>query len=512
MSDGPADDDFGALLEASLGKKRRRLSVGDRVRGTIVQVGHESLIVDLGDSQDGLLDLRELGEGDARPELKEGDVIEAYVLRFEDRVAELGMKAGRGGGARGAQLEDALRSGLPVEGVVTEVNKGGYVVETGGARAFCPLGAMDLRRIEDPATMIGRKLLFRVTEMKGPRDVVLSRRAILEEENAQRAAETRERIAVGARMRGTVISVRDFGAFVDLGGIDGLVPVSEMAYGRSKAEEAVKVGQQVDVEIIRIEEKEGKERITLSMKALLDDPFGAVAAELTPGLIVAGTVTRVQPFGAFVQLVPGVEGLVHVSAFGKRIGSPAEMVRVGQEVAVRVEGVDADARRISLHHADQAELAAGPAEPDPARAGLRVLRHAEPAEHRVPAAAPADRAARESAPAIPTARIGDIVETTVDRVETYGLFVSWPGGRGLLPSRELGVPRTADLRRQYSAGAKLKAAVIDIRPDGKITLSKTAVERAEERAETDAYMKTSPPPSSRGLGSLGDLSKLKKGR
>lgn len=483
------DDDFGALLEESLRTQRKRLAVGDRVKATVMQVGRENVILDLGDGRDGIMDVRELGEKGA--DLKEGDALTAYVLRFEDRVAELGLRMGRGDAAG---LQDARESGVPIEGTVVDVNKGGYVVEAFGVRAFCPLGAMDVRRIDDPKTMIGRKLLFRVTEMKGPRDAVLSRRVLLDEENARRAQETRGRLSVGATVRGVVTNVREFGAFVDLGGLEGLVPAGEIAFGRVKAEEAIRPGQEVEAQVLRMEAApDGRERITLSMKALLEDPFAATVAELGPGTIVAGTVTRVQPFGAFVELVPGVEGLVHVSAFGKRVGHPSDVVKAGQRVAVRVEGIDAEARRIALHLADAAEL---PAATEPA-SGLVILRRAEP----VAAGAVAGAVERERAPA---PRLGDVVDVTVDRVESYGAFVSWPQGRGLVPGRELGLPRGGDVRRQIQPGAQFRATIVDVREDGKITLSRTAVERAEERADADAYLRTSRSQGS-GLGTLGDL-------
>ena len=186
-----------------------------------------------------------------------------------------------------------------------------------GVRAFCPLGAMDTRRIEDPSIMVGRKLEFRVTEAREGRDFVLSRRVLLEEENARKAEETRGRLVVGARLTGTVRSLRDFGAFVDLGGLDGLLPASEIGHGRTKVDEALKIGDVVEVAVLRMETApDGRERITLSMKTLQADPFAGVAASLTPGMILAGVVVRVQPFGAFVELVPGVDGLIHVSAFG----------------------------------------------------------------------------------------------------------------------------------------------------------------------------------------------------
>ncbi len=508
------DDDFGAMLEASLSSRRPQANVGEKVKATVVHVGPERLMLDLGNGQDGLMELHQLGDAAGRAEVKEGDVVEAFVLRVENRVAELGFRADRGSSRM--SLEDAHRSGLPVSGLVSEVNKGGFVIEIGSARAFCPLGAMDVRRIEDPSAFVGQRLQFRVMEMRGARDVVLSRRVVLEEEAARRAAEARERVKVGAQLRGVVTGVRDFGAFVDLGGLEGMVPAGEMGHAWTRPQEAVSVGQEVDVSVLAIEEgADRRPRITLSMKALMEDPFVATSAAIPPGTLVAGKITRVQPFGAFVELVPGVEGLIHVSAFGRRVGHPSEVVKPGQSVAVRVDGVDAAARRISLHLADIAEMEAQDAEgaPTPEAGGLRILRRATPevAAAETPAAPRPMLTAPPMAPSA-TVRSGDVFDVTVDEVANFGVFVSWPSGRGLVPARELGLPRGVDPRRQFPAGTKLRAAVIDVRTDGKLTLSLTAVQRFEERAEADAYRQRSEPSRGSGLGTLGDLLKSKPRR
>ena len=517
------DDDFGAMLEESLSRKRRTFSIGEKVKAKVVQVGAERLLLDLGDGQDAMIELDQWDAGDF-PDLAEGDSLDAYVLGFDERVAELGLAPGRGAAGR-LGLEQAHASGLPVAGTVAEVNKGGYVVDVSGTRCFCPMGAMDVRRIEDPTTLIGQRLQFRVTEMKGTRDVVLSRRAVLEAENTRKATETRERLAVGERFRGPVVAVREFGAFVDLGGIEGLVPASEIGHARGRPADAVALGLLVDVEVIAMGPgPDGRERITLSMKALQDDPFLPVTSHLAVGTVLAGTVTRVQPFGAFVELAPGVEGLIHVSAFGRRIGHPSEAVKPGQTVAVRVEGLDPEARRISLQLADESELVGDAKEAGPL--GLRILRgpallraeqwdEPKPVEGNAVADADASRppASRPPAPAaVAPPRVGDVFEVSVDKPETFGVFVSWPSGRGLVPGRELGLPRGADLKRQFPVGTKFQAAVIDIRPDGKIALSQTAVGRAQERADAEAYAQAPGASGGKGLGTLGEMLAAKKRR
>lgn len=567
MVDIETEESFEALFEASLKQPRRQLTPGEKVTGTVTQVGAERVLIDLGDGVDGLADLGEFAERGGTPEVKKGDRIEMYVVRVENRVGVLAKSLGRGPAARLA-LGESSRTGVPVEGVVTEVNKGGYSVEVAGVRCFCPMGQMDTRRIEDPNTMIGQRLQFRVTEMRGARDVVISRRVLLEETAAEKAKATREKLSVGARFAGVVTGVRDFGAFVDIGGLEGLVPVSELSYGRQRPQDVVRSGQEVEVEVIRIEPpgpKDRSERLTLSMRALAADPWEASIADLVEGDIVKGTVQRVQPFGAFVEIVPGVDGLLHVSAFGKRVGHPSEMVNPGDEIAVRVEGVDRGNRRLSLSFVPPEELAgiapqdeAAPvvesapvveAAPKPVPEGGAGMKVRRPAKEEKAAEAPAKAAASapasskpkvlgRSAPvekAVPAVKgeaaprpaprkpeemvappVGAVLDVTVDKIETFGLFVKWAGGRGLLPASELETAKGADLRKAFPVGTVLKAAVIETRPDGKVRLSATAAAQAEERNEARAWMETqrsSSPVSSgtKGFGTLGDLlAKFKK--
>jgi len=546
------DESFADLFEQSLKEKPRHIEPGEKVTGRVVQVGAQRVLLDLGGGIDGMIELSELAAPGEPVPVKPGDRIEAYVVRISNRVAELAKTLGKGVAAKAA-LEEAAHTGVPVEGTVTAVNKGGYVVEVAGERAFCPLGQMDVRRIDDPAVMIGRKLPFRIAEWRGGKDIVLSRRALLEEEQAEKAAKTRQRLEVGAKFEGVVTRVMEFGAFVDIGGIEGLVHASELGYGRHRPAEILHDGQKVQVEVLKIEAaKDGKpERISLSMRALAEDPFDATVDELPEGTIVEGKVVRIQPFGAFVEIVPGVEGLLHVSAFGRRVGHPGDVVAEGQDIPVRIDAVDRAARRISLSYVDPSELEGGGEEAEPApahvpaepprpaparkpeagmavrrkvvatpvtqreepkpapatREGARVLGRSEPR----PVSAEAAEAPAPAAPAGPPA-VGTVLDVTVDKVESFGVFVSWGGGRGLVPASELGVPRGADLRRSHPVGTAFRAAVLDVRPDGKVRLSLTAAELAEERAEASAWMQKQPQAGGKGLGTFADLLKGRTGK
>ncbi|HEX4621922.1 MAG TPA: S1 RNA-binding domain-containing protein, partial [Myxococcaceae bacterium] len=401
------------------------------------------------------------------------------------------------GSANLARLAEAKASGMPVEGLVLAVNKGGLEVAVGDVRAFCPISQIDLRFVEKPDGFVGEKLLFRVTEVRD-RNVVLSRRALLEEEQRAKAAETRKTLEVGKQVQGSVTGVREFGAFVDLGGIEGMIPVSEMSHVRiGHPSEVVKVGDEVQVEILRMEapqpnspdKAKHKERITLSLRALQEDPWKAALAELKEGARTKGKVVRLQPFGAFVELRPGVDGLIHVSALSdRRIAHPRDTVQVGQEVEVQVEKVDEKEKRI----------------------GLRLVKDGELVGSGV-ASAPPERPASAPAESAPRPRVGDIVTGTVDRVESFGVFLKFPGGKGLIPASETGTERGTDLRRTFTLGQELKVAIVEIEGGGKLRLSIPAAARAEERADMDAWKKNQPKGGGKkGFGTLGDLLKDKK--
>jgi small subunit ribosomal protein S1 len=286
-----------------------------------------------------------------------------------------GHRRGQGGAAALAELEQAHAHGLPVEGTVRAAVKGGVEVTVAGIRGFCPISQLDVRHVADAAAFVGQRLTFRVARFapgrgRGGTNLVLSRRALLEEEAKARAAEARASLEPGKVVRGTVTSLASFGAFVDLGGIEGLLHVSELGHGRvGHPQEVLAVGQEVEVQVLKIEpprEAGGRERISLSHRALLQDPWQEHAVRLHPGARLGGRVSRLETFGAFVELEPGVEGLLHISELATADGKhaprhPREVLHPGQQVEVTVLEVDFQRRRISLAFAP-------PAEEDPASA------------------------------------------------------------------------------------------------------------------------------------------------
>jgi len=358
----PPEEDFAAMFAASEKAapraRRPKLAVGDRVRGAVASIGHEVTVLELEGGGEGTLETLELRDEGGQLTVAVGDKLEA-------RVVGLGDKAGfvylRRGAARGADpragLAEAAASGLPVEGLVTGVNKGGVEVTVAGVRAFCPVSQLELRPVADPAAYVGQKLLFRITrfedDRRGP-NVVLSRRALLEDDMRERAAETRAKLVPGAVLSGTVTALKDFGAFVDVGGIEGLLPASEIGYQRgTKPADVLAVGQPVTVQVMRIEKRDDPKRpeqVSFSLKALERDPWDEAAASLRAGALVKGRVTRAEPFGAFVEVAPGVEGLLHVSELGagKHLRHAREAVKPGDAVEVTILAVDTEKRRISL--------------------------------------------------------------------------------------------------------------------------------------------------------------------
>jgi small subunit ribosomal protein S1 len=395
----PDEGSFADML-ATTGEAapRRRFQVGEKVAGKIIQLGQDIAFLELGSGvAEGMIEVAELKDADGNLTAREGDIVDGVVVQAGHRGVVISKGHGRAPRDHGREaLVEAARTGLPVEGVVKAVNKGGLEVEIHGIRAFCPVSQIDVRFVGDPAAYVGQKLQFKV-QRADQRDAVLSRRALLEEERAARAKATREKLAPGAVFEGVVTSVQDYGAFVDLGGMEGLVHVSELSWDRvSRPQDLLKPGDAVQVQVLKIEQDPKKgERVSLSVRALSPRPEPKAAPE-----------------------------------------------------------------------------------------------------------------ARTAPP--PRPRAGDVVEATVDKIESFGVFVRFAGGRGLVPASESGTPRGADLRRAFKVGDTFLALVLAIDEQNRIRLSKSGAEEAAERKEAAEYMKAAAPKTSgKGFGTLGDLLRQK---
>lgn len=354
-------EDFAALLAASDAGTSQRLLAGELVRGRVIAIGAGSAFVEIGGKGEAIIDVAEFRDPESGAvQLTVGDQLEATVVDDGRTTGTVVLKrtVGRGGHIPG-ELEQALAHGIAVEGVVTGENKGGFEIQLGAVRAFCPGSQIDRRRGEGGA-YVGQRLRFRVIKIEnGGRNIVVSRRVLLEEDAAKQAAQTWERIQVGAVLHGRVSSVRDFGAFVDLGEVDGLLHVSELGYGRvTHPSNVLQAGQVVEVKVIKVEpgDEGGRPRIGLSLRALAPDPWATARTQFPVGATVPGIVRRLESFGAFVEIAPGLDGLVHVSklALDRRVSHPRQVVRVGDRVEVTVLTVDEVERRIGLSMVEQA--------------------------------------------------------------------------------------------------------------------------------------------------------------
>jgi len=364
MVNRPEDDqgdDFAALLAASEAETSQRLEAGQVVGGRVIAIGASSAFVEIGGKGEAIIDVAEFRDPESGAvQLAVGDRIEATVVDDGRTSGTVVLKrtVGRGGHVPG-ELEQALAHGIAIEGLVTAENKGGFDVQIGAVRAFCPSSQIDRRR-GDPTAYVGQRLRFRVVRIEaGGRNIVVSRRALLEEEAAEQAAQTWDRIEVGAVLPGRVSSLQDFGAFVDLGEVEGLIHVSELGHGRvSHPSEVLAVGQLVEVKVVKVEPGEAgsRARIALSMRALAPDPWDAASAQFPVGTTVPGIVRRLESFGAFVEIAPGLDGLVHVSklTLERRVAHPRQILAVGDRVDVTVMAVDEAQRRISLSMVEQA--------------------------------------------------------------------------------------------------------------------------------------------------------------
>ncbi len=361
--------DFGQVLaefEQEAPAKSEEPTVGQKVSGKVLSLGDEWVFLDLGTKAEGRIAAAELKDAEGNLTVKEGDTVEATVTGTDAESGALVLRRRAGGGKskKSAEVVPEIRqaheNNLPLEGLVTGLNKGGAEIQVFGMRAFCPLSQLDLRYVENPQQFVGQKLLFKVNRLeegnrggRGP-NIVLSRRQLLEEEQQARAAETRDKLQVGAVLTGKVTSLTTYGAFIDLGGIEGMLHVSEIGHSRTAhPQDVFTIGQEVEVQVIKIEQgKDEKrpERISLSRRALESDPWNDAASRFTEGTEATGRVARLETFGAFVELAPGLEGLVHISEMGagRRLNHSREAVQLGQDVQVRVLGVDTARRRISL--------------------------------------------------------------------------------------------------------------------------------------------------------------------
>ena len=464
-----SEEDFAAMFEASL--KAKRFEKGQTIEGTIVAIGPAVAFVDVGGKGEATIEIGELRDAEGNLEVAAGDRIQAMVVSTVggltlSRTLALGAATAR-------QLEDAFQAGLPVEGKVERAVKGGYEVRIARQRAFCPFSQIDTRRNADPAEYEGRVYKFRIIEFKeGGKNLVVSRRALVEEEERAGAAEIRRTIVPGAVLTGRVSSVREFGAFINLGaGVEGLLHVSEMGWSRvSDTSQVVQPGEAITVKVLRVDE--ATQKISLGLKQLTGDPWSQVQATYEVGQVRTGRVTRLAEFGAFVELEPGVEGLAHASTFAPtgRANGWRQSVAVDMTGAFEILSIEPDKKRI----------------------GLALVPEGS---------ARADTAASSQPAIVPGARLTGKVE----RHEKFGVFVFLaPGRTGLVPLSETGLTRDADVAKAFPVGSDMEVIVLDVESPNRIRLSRKAVQDAQEAKELTEYAARPDAAPPEGFGSLAD--------
>ncbi|MFU8802736.1 MAG: S1 RNA-binding domain-containing protein [Bradymonadaceae bacterium] len=477
-------DDFAAMFEAQEENvpERRNFDLGDIVEGEVISIGPRYVFVDLGGRNEGVAELDHYRNEEGEVELEVGQTAKFYVVSFKGGI-QLGKEMTSAAGGIEA-IQTAFESGLPVKGRVTGTNKGGFEVEVQNVPAFCPISQIDTAFTEDPMVHVDQTYLFRVTEVReGGRTIVLSRAALLREEQEAAQKETLEGLQVGDRLTGTVTRIADFGAFVDIGGIDGLVHVSELSHiFFDRPSDIVKEGDEVQVVVLKIEEQAGDKglRIGLSMKAAEEDPWLTANEKFAIGQKVTGTIVRLASFGAFVEISPGLEGLVHVSemSWERHVATPSSVVSVGEEVNVEIQDIDILRKRISLSMKGS--------ENDPWRN----------IEERFV--------------------LGMEVTGKVENVEDFGAFIDLGKGiTALLPRSEMGLERETTTQRKYSPGLEVTARILSVEPTRRrIALTLKA---ADEIPTTEGAAKKERPATSYddtdskgSFGTLGDLFKDKK--
>jgi len=345
------DDDksFAEMFQETAASTKERLRPGQKIEATVVRIAKEWIFLDLGAKSEGAVAKNEFTDAEGNLTVAEGDRVQVYFLSEKNNERLFTAKVS--GGAVAGHLDEACQSGIPVEGTVTGETKGGFEVRfSGSVRAFCPFSQMAMRHIENAEEYIGKKFAFRVTKYgEHGKNIVVSRRALLEEERAQQKEALQETLAIGQTVKGVITSIRDFGAFVDIGGIEGLIPVSEIAWGRIEdIHERISVGQEVTVTVLKLEWD--KDRYSFSLKDSLPNPWEGISGIFPEGSVVTGKVVRLTEFGAFVSLAPGIDGLVHISKLGagRRISHPREVVQVGDALEVKIDSVDSEKKRLSL--------------------------------------------------------------------------------------------------------------------------------------------------------------------
>ena len=346
-----ASEDFAAMFENSSNQPSKTLTPGDRVQAVVIAMSGDSVFLDVGIKRDGIMDKKDLLDANGQPTADIGDTVEAWVVAANAQEIRLSRSMS---GSGVAALEDARDCAIPVEGRIHSTCKGGYMVEVLGRSAFCPGSQMDAASMQDHDKLTGRTLQFLVTRVENRgRNIVLSRRALVEREHRESLENLLAGLKIGDMLDSVVTRIAPYGAFVELApSVEGMIHISELSWARIEhPEEVVNPGDRIVVKLLAInQDPKGNTRISLSRKQAEGDPWNEVEKRLSPGQTAQGKVVRLAPFGVFVELFPGIDGLVHISeiSFDKRVRHIDDIVNIGESVTVVVKEISTEKRRISL--------------------------------------------------------------------------------------------------------------------------------------------------------------------
>jgi len=433
------EESFAELFESYSAGMNEDVQIGDKISGEIIAVGKDSVFVDTGTKIDGVVDKEELLDENREFPHKEGDILDLYVIAYNGNEIRLSRALSGIGGLH--VIQDAFKNAVPVEGKVKAECKGGFHVDIMQKRAFCPISQMDLKYVETPNDFVGETYSFLITQFEeNGKNIVVSRRDLLNKELEKTKKQFFEDITIGDDFEGTVTKLMPYGAFVELqAGIEGMVHISEISWSRiGKADEVLKTGDVITVKVIGIEEgkKPGEKKIALSLKQTTGDPWENVSDQFHMGDKIRGKVIRCMKFGAFVEIAPGIEGLVHISemSYKKRVVKPEDIVTPGESVEVMIKEINVENKRISLSMKE--------AEGDP---WVDILEKYN---------------------------VGQSVEGTVEKKEKFGYFVTLePGITGLLPKSKIKDSLEPTVIEKLKEGDPIIVIVGEINPsERKITL------------------------------------------
>lgn len=468
-------EDFASMLEIS-DDLNHQLEPGQKVNAKVIAISEDTVYVGLGGKNDGAIDINEFQDENGNIHVHIGDDIEAFFMFVQDGIKKLTTLINGYPAIKLNAIRNAFDNNLTVNGEVKAETKGGFEILVEGVRCFCPISHIDIRGNREGSLYIGKTFPFKIIEYKNDEkgiNIIVSRKVLLEQEKDNKINMLKQTLSVGMETTAIVRSIQNFGVFVDLGGIDGMVPASEVSWGRvENIGDILSVGQKISAKIIYIDWENNK--ITLSMKALQQDPWLFVQEKYAVGSRISGAVVRLEPYGAFVNIEPAIDGLIHISNLGagRRINHPKEVIQVGQWVEAYVIACDPQSRKISLSMRPKLEPKA-----------------------------------------INFPSVGEIIDGSVERVMPFGIFVKINDElTGLVPNSEAATNRGTDHNKMFPIGSTMRVVVLEVDTNKKkVLLSRKGLLERAEQEEYEQYRASikNEQQSKSGLGTLGELIKAK---